>query len=148
MFLGEYTHTIDAKGRLSIPAAFRQQTLDGINLTVGFDGCLNGYPKETFRKLADSAAGNSLGNPASRALNRALFSRAADLNYDSAGRILIPANLRKIAHLDGEVIVVGTGDYFEIWSPEAWEKQAAAIDDPEAQEDRWAMFQPISTRGE
>lgn len=147
MFLGEYIHTIDAKGRLSIPAAFRQQTLDGINLTMGFDGCLNGYPKETFRKLADSAASNSLGNPASRALNRALFSRAADLNYDSAGRILIPSNLRKLANLNGEVIVAGSGDYFEIWSPEAWEKQVAAIDDPEAQDDRWAMFN-ISTRGE
>ena len=127
MFLSQYRHSIDTKGRLTIPANFRDLMTDGAYVTQGFDGNLRVLTAESFELLYDQVSKMSFTNPTVRRLSRLLFSTAAQVEPDKNGRILIPQFLRAAAGLDGEAIVVGAGKYFEIWAPERWEAQATRL---------------------
>ncbi len=123
MFLGEYEHNIDDKGRLAIPARFRDQLEAGLVLTRGLDACLVAYPRAYWDELAQKVSAMPLGQPVSREFQRLLFSGAADLSLDRQGRILIPQNLRDFGQLGEQVVVTGMNQYFEIWSRERWNEQ-------------------------
>lgn len=129
MFLGEYEHSIDTKGRLAVPAKFRPQLGDGLVLTRGFERCLQVYPMEQWQKLAERVSNLSLGSADSRQLRRLLFGSAFDTELDRQGRILIPANLREYAGIGDQAVVAGMNTYFEIWAKTDWEAALDAIDE-------------------
>jgi MraZ protein len=128
VFLGEYEHTIDDKGRVAIPARFRDELREGLVLTRGFDQCLQAFPHSTWKALAQRISGLSLGNEEARNLRRLLFSGAAEVETDRQGRILVPQNLREYATLSERVIVAGLHTYFELWSAERWQQVLANLD--------------------
>ena len=121
MFLGEYTHTVDDKGRLTIPAKFRNALAQGLVVTRGLDRNLVIYPKSEFSDLAERVMAKPMTDKGVRAFRRRVFSGAIDLESDRQGRILLPPYLREFAEIDGEVVVVGNYNYIEIWSTRAWE---------------------------
>jgi MraZ protein len=128
VFLGEYEHNMDDKGRLAVPARFREELGDGVVITRGFDRCLMGFPKTVWETLAQQVSGLSLGHGEARNLRRLLFSGAADITLDRQGRILIPQNLREYAGLGEQVIIAGLNTHFEIWSSERWREVLDALD--------------------
>ncbi len=140
MFLGQYTHTIDAKGRLTIPVRFRAQLAQGAYITQGFDQNLFVYTTENFQRLAQRASMLTATNPEARAIRRVIFGGATEVTLDSTGRILIPPFLRQYAGLDGDTTIVGAGEYFEIWNAAAWSSELASVTDPESNARRFTEF--------
>lgn len=128
MFLGEYEHNLDDKGRLAIPSRFREELGEGVVITRGFDSCLMGFPRVAWEQLAQRVSALSLGQGEARTLRRLIFSGAADAALDRQGRILIPQNLREYAGLGDQVIVAGLNTHFEIWSTERWNDVLSALD--------------------
>jgi MraZ protein len=140
MFLGQYTHSIDAKGRLIIPVRFREALASGAYVTQGFDRNLLVYTTESFLKLAQRASTLTTTDPEARAVRRLIFGGATEATLDTAGRILIPPFLREYARLEGEVTVVGLGAYFEMWSADAWADELQRVTDPEVNAQRFSTF--------
>ena len=140
MFLGRYEHTIDEKGRITIPAKFRDGLEDSIFVTQGFDGNLQAFPPDLFELMSSQVRSISYLDVNSRRLRRILFSNAEQTRFDSAGRILLPAFLRETANLKDIAIVVGSGEYFELWSPENWQAQQTSLNDVEANEQRFSAL--------
>jgi MraZ protein len=140
MFLGQYEHTIDEKGRLTVPSRFRELLQDGAYITQGFDQNLVVLTAATFDHISSRVNRMSITDPTARQLKRLIFSHADRLEVDRAGRILIPQFLRASAQLDGAAIMVGVGDYFEIWSPERWQEQNTLLQDGEANAQRFAAL--------
>lgn len=128
MFLGEYEHTIDDKGRLAVPARFREQLGDGVVITRGFEHCLMGFPLAYFERLASQVSGLSIGNAEARDMRRLLFSGASDAPLDKQGRINIPNNLREYAGFRDTVVIAGMNTHFEIWSLERWQDVLTTLD--------------------
>lgn len=120
MFLGEFEHTIDDKGRVAVPARFRDQVADGLVVTRGFDRCLQAFPRTVWQELAQRLNELPLGRDEVRSLRRLLFAGAAELDFDKQGRILLPQNLREYAALRDQVIIAGMSTYFELWSAATW----------------------------
>lgn len=121
MFLGEYDHSVDTKGRMAIPAKFREELAEGLVVTRGFDQNLLVYPLSAWREVAARVNALPMGQPATRNLRRLLFASAADLELDKQGRILLPANLREYAGIGTEAIVAGMDSFLEIWSKDRWQ---------------------------
>ncbi len=128
MFLGEFVHTIDDKGRLTIPAKFRGELAAGLVLTRGFDRNLMLFPLDGWQNLADEIAQRPLSDEDMRAFRRRVFSGAMDLTPDRQGRIVLPAYLREFAQIDTEVVVTGMYNYLEIWNAAAWQSVRAAVE--------------------
>lgn len=120
MFLGEYEHNMDDKGRLAVPARFRDQLSAGVIVTRGFDPCLIAFPRSYWDRLAQKASSLPIGQTSARDVQRRLFSAASDVMLDKQGRILIPQNLRDFAALGEQIVIAGMNDYFEIWAGERW----------------------------
>ena len=129
MFLGEHTHTIDDKGRLTIPAKYRALLAKGMVVTRGFDQNLMLFPIDGWEELAARIAQRPLADESVRAFRRRVFSGAIDLTSDKQGRILLPPYLRDFAGINGEVVVAGMFNYLEIWSTDGWETVRASIED-------------------
>lgn len=140
MFLGQYEHTIDEKGRITIPSEYREELGESVHLTLGLDGNLQAFPSDLFNQIYLKVGGINYLDINSRKLRRLLFSNAKGLEFDGAGRILIPAFLRKLAELKDIAIIAGNGDYFELWSPEKWQEQERSLNDIEANEQRFSTF--------
>ncbi len=120
MFLGDHQHTLDAKGRVSLPAKFRAEMTGRIVVAKGLDECLYVYPAEEYaRFVADLLAGSDF-DPRKRQLRRFFTSGAVETELDSAGRVSLPANLREYAGLNKDVAVTGNGNRIEIWDAGAW----------------------------
>lgn len=128
MFLGRHQHNLDDKGRLALPAKYRDQLQDGVVLTRGFDACLLVYPMAAWAPLAERVSQLSIGDPDARTLRRMLFANATDAQLDRQGRILVPGELRGHAGIDREAIVVGMHTFIEIWSPEGWTAQSDMVE--------------------
>ncbi len=120
MFLGEYVHTIDEKGRLTIPARYRNELATGLVVTRGFDRNLIIYPIREWEKLAEQIMAKPVTDRMVRAFRRRMFSGAINPEADRQGRILLPPYLRDFAGLNGEVVVVGSYNFIEVWSAEVW----------------------------
>lgn len=114
---GTYEHSIDAKGRLFIPAKLREELGVTFYLAMGVDECLAIYPQETWNRFTEKFA--SLPMSQSKAM-RPLFANAAKCELDSQGRIVIPQKLRKYAGLEKDAVIIGVNDRAEIWSAETW----------------------------
>ena len=140
MFLGQFQHNLDDKGRLMIPAAFRQTLEGGAFITQGFDHCLMVMTEAHFQQVYARINAMNMADPNARALRRFIFSNAYGVEVDKVGRILVPQNLRQYAGLDGEAIVAGQGEYFEVWMPAEWNKQMEEIQDTEANSQRFATL--------
>ncbi len=120
MFLGEFEHTIDDKGRVAIPARFREELGERFVLTRGFEQCLQAFPRSMWENLSEKVDRLPIGSPQARNMRRILFSPAAEVEIDRQGRILIPQGLREYAGLAEEVLITGMNTYFELWSGERW----------------------------
>lgn len=120
MFMGEFQHNVDDKGRLIIPAKFRNQLGDQFMVTRGLDGCLFGYPMAQWQALVDKTQALSLTKRDARAFARFLFAGATECEFDKQGRINIPGPLREHAKLDKACVIVGVSERFEIWSATQW----------------------------
>lgn len=129
MFLGEFEYTIDEKGRLTIPARFREQMSGGVVVTRGLDGCLWVFPMREWEPLADRIAALPLTSLAARNFSRHIFGMATDAVPDRQGRIILPANLRQVAGIDSQVVIVGMMKRIEIWHPERWAAIQSEVDE-------------------
>lgn len=127
MFIGHYYHSIEAKGRLAIPASFREELSSGGVLTWGLDGCLFLFPNSYWQKFSEKLASLSLTNQTARNLTRLMVQSAADLNLDAQGRTLIPEHLRSQASLKKQVVVAGSLNRIEIWDRDTYHKHLELI---------------------
>jgi MraZ protein len=121
MFTGEYKHTMDDKGRLTMPSKFREPLGDWLMVTKGLDGCLFVYTKEEWTVLEEKLKKLPFTNSNARAFARFIFGGAAESELDKQGRILLSGHLREYAGINKDVIIVGVGTRIEIWSTENWE---------------------------
>lgn len=125
MFRGRYEHTIDPKGRLSIPSKFREvlaARFDERLILTNFDQCLWAYPVPEWKAVEDKVAALPQFKPEVKALQRFFISAASECPVDPNGRIIIPTTLRKYADLNQDVVIVGMTNRFEIWAKEKWQK--------------------------
>lgn len=139
MFLGQFEHTLDEKGRLTIPSRYRELLDGGAYITRGFDQNLLVLTEASFHGVSESVSPTSLTDEDARALKRWIYSNATKVEVDRSGRILIPQYLRALAFLENTAVVVGMGEYFEIWSPERWEIHNQT-EDPATLSKRFSAF--------
>jgi len=122
MFMGEFQHSIDDKGRVIIPAKFREGLGDKFVATKGLDNCLFLYPQAEWENLEQKLKALPFTKADARAFVRFFFSGATECETDRQGRILIPGNLRGYAKLERDVVVIGVSSRVEIWSKEEWNR--------------------------
>jgi MraZ protein len=123
LFLGEFEHAIDDKGRLSVPARFRAALEDGLVITRGLERCLVMWDTESWRGMADRIRSLNTWQGDARRMQRHFFSGAVPAQPDKLGRIVIPQYLRAYAQLETDVVVVGLADRIEVWSRTEWERE-------------------------
>jgi len=129
VFMGEYQHTIDSKGRVSIPARFREELGELFVITKGLDNSLFVYPMEEWRRLEQKLKSLPFTRADARAFARFFFSGAVECELDKQGRVLLPQVLREHARINKDVVIIGVSTRIEIWAKEVWEEyslQAAA----------------------
>lgn len=127
MFTGTHLHTIDAKGRLSLPSSFRKNLVGDLVVAKGFEGCLQVFSQDAYEEfLKTFTAGGSI-EPRVRKVRRYFMSGSAPVELDGAGRIRVPQPLREFADLEKSVIVNGDGDRIELWNPKNWEDYISDI---------------------
>ena len=122
MFIGEYSHNLDTKGRLAIPAKFRRELQKGAVVTRGLDNCLFLYTKDEWQKLVEKLSALPVSQSDSRAFARLMLAGAMDVKVDKQGRIILPEYLRKFAFLKKNTIIAGLYNRLEIWEESKWEK--------------------------
>lgn len=124
MFYGEYEHAIDRKGRIIVPAKFRQALKDHdekrLFLTRGLDVCLFLFPESVWRGIENRFKQLSFTKSESRKFNRMFFSGAAEVSHDGLGRMLVPRHLKEFAQIKQDVVVIGVSDRIEVWAKEKW----------------------------
>lgn len=128
MFIGEYKHSIDDKGRLAIPKKFRADLETGAVVTRGLDASLFLFPKEEWDKLAQKLASLPLGQSNSRAFARLMLAGAMDVELDKQGRVVLPEYLRSYAGLDKNVVIAGLFTRLELWDEEKWKAYTKKVE--------------------
>ena len=141
MFLGQFQHNLDDKGRLMIPARYRDLLAAGAYITQGFDRCLMVMTDAYFKEVYALINAMNMADPTARMLRRLILSNAYPVEVDKVGRVLVPQNLRQFLGIEsGELTLVGQGDYFEVWTPAEWKTQMDKLQDVEANEQRFATL--------
>ena len=140
MFLGEYRHTLDSKDRLTVPVKFREVLGVSMYFIQGFDHNLMAMSNAAFEKVLQRMQELNIADPDARLLLRRLLGSATQVDVDRSGRVLIPAYLRNRISLKSELVLIGQGEYFEIWTPEEWARQEAAQLDAEANNQRFKVL--------
>jgi MraZ protein len=144
MFLGQFQHNLDDKGRLMIPARFRELLEGGAFITQGFDKCLMVMTDAYFKQVYERIESMNLADPTARLLRRLILSNAYSVEADKVGRILVPQNLRAFLGIasgaSSELIVAGQGEYFEVWTPALWSEQMTQVQDTEANTQRFSAL--------
>lgn len=128
MFIGEYSYTIDEKGRIITPPKYRNQLAEGVVVTRGLDNCLFMYPKSEWDVIAERLGNMPNADKNARAYARLLLAGAMDIVPDKAGRIVLPQYLRDFASLKKSIVVAGIYNRIEIWNEDAWKKYEADIE--------------------
>lgn len=129
MLTGTYSHALDAKGRLIIPARLREELGEGFVITKNMDRCLSIYPKAEWERLTEKLNELPLiSSEPARKINRLIFGNSSAPEVDKQGRILIPADLRKHANLTKDVTLVGANRLVEVWDTESWKKYNEELD--------------------
>lgn len=131
MFTGEYRHTVDAKGRVAIPARFRARLDGGAYVSRWIDGCVGLFPRSEFEDLAARVAAKPVTDAGARTFSRFVFSGAFEVDLDGQGRVVVPTGLREWAGLEGDAVVVGSRDHIELWAPVRWAEYSAAMTSPD-----------------
>lgn len=121
MFIGEFIHTIDNKGRINIPSKFREKLGERFFITKGLDNCLFVFPESEWNMFEEKLKGLPLTNRNARAFVRLFFSGATECSLDKQGRVTIPQNLREYCGLEKEVAIIGVSTRIEIWSKNSWD---------------------------
>ncbi|WP_462409179.1 division/cell wall cluster transcriptional repressor MraZ [Neobacillus sp. Marseille-QA0830] len=129
MFMGEYHHSIDIKGRIIVPSKFREDLGDTFVLTRGLDQCLFGYPLSEWKEIEQKLKALPLTKKDARAFTRFFFSGATESELDKQGRVNIPAPLMQYAKLEKECVVLGVSNRIEIWSKSIWEDYFSQSED-------------------
>jgi MraZ protein len=142
MFLGRFEHTLDDKGRLTIPAKYRNTLATGVVITRGLDRCLYVMPSSEWDEIAAKVRTLSLLKKDARSFVRLLFAEATDSTPDKQGRVLIPAYLREYANLQDDVIVAGSYNRLELWNPDDYLQENARL-----QKDAEALAEQLSELG-
>jgi len=125
VFIGEYTHNLDDKGRVAVPAKFREELRGGAVVTRGLDQCLTLYTKESWQQMAEKLSALPTTDQNARAFARLMLAGAMAVELDRAGRIVIPQYLRKFANLSGSVVVAGLYNRIELWNQKDWQAYQA-----------------------
>ena len=125
MLIGEYAHSLDAKGRLIMPAKLREDMGEKFILTTGLDGCLFGFSMSEWQKFEDKLKSLPITNKNARTFVRFFLSGAIECELDKQGRFLISPKLREVANLAKDVSIIGTGTRIEIWDKDRWEEQSS-----------------------
>ena len=126
MFLGTHQPRLDEKGRLFLPAKYRDELAGGVVITRGQERCLFVWPRDEFARITEQLRNSSVTDKAARDYSRVLFSGASDELPDRQGRITVPAGLRGYAGLQRDCVVIGANTRLEIWDSQAWETYLAA----------------------
>lgn len=121
MFLGRFEHSVDTKGRVAVPARFRDKLSGELIITRGNDRCLYLFTQDSWEPLAEKLNALPTGDQDARNMRRAIFSAAEPVELDKQGRIIIPDHLRHYSGIDGNVAIIGVGNYIEIWNQETWQ---------------------------
>jgi MraZ protein len=128
LFLGEYDHALDERGRVTLPKKIRQELgREEVVLSRGFDACIFGFDKESWEKEATKQLESPVTDEKARAIRRYMFAGAEKVEVDKLGRILLPALLKEYAAINRNVMVIGAGDHFEIWDARGWEEYAKKL---------------------
>ncbi|MEK7592948.1 MAG: division/cell wall cluster transcriptional repressor MraZ [Patescibacteria group bacterium] len=129
VFLGEYDHSIDERGRITLPRKIRFEINDHeLVLSRGFDSCIFGYDIQRWEKESEKQLDTPITEEKGRNLRRYMFSAAEKVEIDKIGRILVPTHLKDYALIDKEVIIIGAGDHFEVWDKMKWKQYVAKMD--------------------
>lgn len=128
MFIGEYHHNVDEKGRVQVPVKWRSRLAEGAVVTKGFDGSLKCYPSAVWQEIANRLAELPQSQPNVRAYVRQTLAGAVDVELDKLGRIVLPGLLRQFAGLKKPVVMAGLHDHFELWDQGTWDRYISAID--------------------
>ncbi len=149
MFFGSHRHTIDDKGRLTLPAKWRSELAGGVVVTRGLDNCLFIFPTEKFKAMAQEIDGQGITLADARAWARYILGNAADVEPDKQGRVLIPQTLRDFAGLDGEITVLGVMSRIEVWNPQRYTEANNRLeaDAPAVAERMGQMMQRAAAKG-
>ena len=129
MFLGEYEHKIDPKGRVAIPPKFRGEFWEGIVLGRGLDRCIIAYPPPLWKEVSDKYHPLPTALSKERRMSRTIFAPSFNLELDEQGRVVLPPPLRQYAEIKETVIIAGINNYLEIWSKELWEEEQALMEE-------------------
>lgn len=127
MLIGQYEHTLDSKGRLTLPAEYGVELAGGVVLTRGMEGCLYLFPSDEFQRLGDRLRELSLTDSRARKLRRWLYPQAHAAEPDRQRRIVIPQWLRDMAAIEEKVMIAGMDNYIELWNPDTWRQQDQAL---------------------
>jgi MraZ protein len=122
VFKGTYRHSVDDKGRVTVPARFRDALGDDFILTRGLDGCIFLYPRAAWQELEAKLASLLLGSAGARDFKREFFRNASDAEVDRQGRVLIPPELRQITQIERDVVIIGVSERVEVWPETRWEE--------------------------
>jgi MraZ protein len=125
--LGTHNYLLDPKGRLSLPARFREALTDGVWVTIGQDGCLFAFPRVEWQRRADEVAASPLSDAQGRAYARLFFGSSDELRLDVQGRLTLPGRLRDAVGIGKDVIVLGVRDRMEIWDRASYERYEATF---------------------
>ncbi|MAZ30164.1 cell division/cell wall cluster transcriptional repressor MraZ [bacterium] len=128
MLIGEHTHTLDTKKRLSLPSKWRKELGGSVVLTRGLDNCLFVYPLKEWQKITEKIGQLPLGQADTRSFNRFFLSGATEVEIDKNGRILVPDFLKDFAKLDSKVVLAGIHDRVEIWDENLWDTYKSHIE--------------------
>lgn len=128
MFIGEYTHTVDEKKRISLPSKFKKELGNKVVVTRGLDNCLFLFPYKTWTQISSEMAKLGMMQADTRGFSRFMFSGASEIDVDSMGRILIPDYLREFGDLKSPVVFAGVHDRIEIWNEKRWDTYKKKIE--------------------
>ncbi len=142
IFSGEFEYRLDAQGRVSVPARFRDSFKGGLILTKGYEPCIVVYTPSEWESMAEKIAQMPSTQAKARKMMRLTFWRSFQAEMDRQGRVPLPAALRDYAGLKDEVVIAGTGSFLEIWSKDRWSEQSEVLD-----EEAWQIAENMEVRG-
>jgi MraZ protein len=145
LFLGKYPCALHGENRLAVPSAIRDQLSGGAYITQGFDRNLLILTAGAFQEMYRSVTSLNMADPVARSLVRMILSSAQALNAESDGHVAVPEDLMAFAGLNEKALLIGQGDYLEVWSPELWNGQEIQLKDAQANSERFSMLM-VSTR--
>jgi MraZ protein len=140
MFIGQHNTSLDVKNRLTLPARYRGMFSDGVYITQGFDRNLLLLSSEAFNEVIHSIKGMNIADPLARLLFRMILGSATKLDLDGNGCVFIPQELIDFANIDKGAMLVGQGDYFEVWAPQLWHEQEISLNNVEANAHRFSAL--------